>query len=65
MTDYDLPFKDMADSARKQMGSLTSLSMCKMVRNETGDGVKVMHKDDSSLPGWLPRPAFPEVHTNA
>ena len=65
MTDYDLLFKDMADSARKQMGSLTSLSMCKMVRNETGDGVKVMYKDDSSLPGWLPRPAFPEVRTHA
>jgi len=36
-----------------------------MVRNATGDGVQVMYKDDSSLPGWLPRPAFPEVRTAA
>jgi hypothetical protein len=65
MTDYDLLFKDMAESSKKHMGSLTSLSMCKMVRNETGDGVKVMYKDDSTLPGWLPRPVFPEVRTHA
>ena len=38
MTDYDLLFKDMAESTKKHMGSLTSLSMCKMVRNEAGDG---------------------------
>ena len=65
MTDYDLLFQDMAESAKKSMGSLTSISMCKMVRNATGDGVQVMYKDDSSLPGWLPRPAFPEVRTAA
>ena len=41
MTDYDLFFKDMAESSRKHVGSLTSLSMCQMVRNETGDGVKL------------------------
>jgi len=65
MTDYDLLFKDMAESSKKHMGSLTSLSMCKMVRNEAGDGVKVMYKEDSTLPGWLPRPAFPEHRTHA
>jgi hypothetical protein len=36
-----------------------------MVRNEKGDGVEVMYKDDSSLPGWLPRPALPNVRMHA
>ena len=65
MTDYNLLFKDMAETSKKHMGSLTSLSMCKMVRNETGDGFKVMYKDDSTLPGWLPRPVFPVVRIYA
>jgi hypothetical protein len=65
MTDYDLLFKDMAESAKKHMGSLTSLSVCKMVRNETGDGVRVMYKDDSCLSGLLPRPVLAEVRTHA
>ena len=65
MTDYDLLFKDMVDSAKKDIGSVSSLSMCKMMRNENGDGIKVMYKEDSTLPGWLPRPVLPHFRSAA
>ena len=65
MTDYDLLFKDLVSDSKKQISSISTLSTCKIVLNETGDGVKVFYKDDSSKPGWLPRPVLSHIRSPA
>ena len=47
------------------MSSISTMSTCKIVMNEAGDGVKVMYKDDSSKPGWLPRPVLSHLRSPA
>ena len=63
MTDYDILFKDLVDCSKKQISSISTLSTCKIVMNENGDGVKIMYKDDSSKPGWLPRPVLSHLRS--
>ena len=36
-----------------------------MMRNEIGDGIKAMYKEDSSLPGWLPWSVLPHFRSAA
>jgi hypothetical protein len=65
MTDYDLLFKDIIDSSKKKISSISTIGTCKIVMNEAGDGVKVVYKDDSSKPGWLPRPILSHFRSPA